>query len=148
MSSQNNSFKGQLVGTWALVKCEVVASDGTRSPLVVGSDPAGQYIFTEDGHFSFQAVAEFGEFLSNDRMKTTPKEDKAAVQASIAYFGTYTVNDENKTIAVHIERSSFPNQNGTDGKRVITALSADEMSYTNPGRRGGGSINCTYRRSK
>ncbi len=114
----------------------------------MGSDPAGQYIFTEDGHFSFQAVAEFGEFLSNDRMKTTPKEDKAAVQASIAYFGTYTVNDENKTIAVHIERSSFPNQNGTDGKRVITALSADEMSYTNPGRRGGGSINCTYRRSK
>ena len=79
-------------------------------------------------------------------MKTTPEEDKAAVQGSIAYYGTYTVSEMDKTILVHIERSSFPNQNGTDGKRVITALSKDEMSYVNPAPRGGGSINCTYRR--
>jgi Lipocalin-like domain len=142
------SIKERLVGTWALVTCEVVAPDGARSALVVGSNPAGQYIFTEDGHFSFQAVAEFGPFLSNDRMKTTPEEDRAAMRGSIAYYGTFTVNEADRTIAVHIERSSFPNQNGTDGKRVITALSTDEMSYINPGRRGGGSIHCTYKRAK
>ena len=81
-------------------------------------------------------------------MKTTPEENKAAVQGSIAYYGTYTVSEEDKTIALHIERSSFPNQNGTDGKRIITVLSENQMKYSNPGRRGGGSINCTYRRAK
>lgn len=148
MSAQHRSLQEQLIGTWALVQCAVLAPDGTSGPLVVGSNPAGQYIFTEDGHFSFQAVAEIEKFLSNDRMMTTSGEDKMAVQGSIAYFGTYTVSETDRTIAVHIERSSFPNQNGTDGKRVITALTADEMSYINPGRRGGGFITCTYRRAK
>src|SRR5271169_2445906 len=142
------SIKQQLVGTWVLLECEVVALDGTKSPLVLGSNPTGQYIFTDDGHFSFQAVAEFSKFISNNRMKTTPGENKAAVQGSIAYYGTYTVNEADKTIALHIERSSFPNQNGSDGKRIITALSGNEMKYTNPGRRGGGSINCAYKRAK
>jgi lipocalin-like protein len=141
-------IKEQLVGTWALIECEVVALDGTKSPLVLGGNPAGQYIFTDDGHFSFQAVAEFSKFVSNDRMKTTPEENKAAVHGSIAYYGTYTVDQADKTIALHIERSSFPNQNGTDGKRIITVLSENEMKYINPGRRGGGSINCAYKRAK
>jgi hypothetical protein len=147
-TAQQNSLKEQLVGTWALVLCEVVAPDGTKSPLVAGSNPAGQYIFTDDGHFSFQAAAEFQKFATNDRTKTTPEENSAAVQGSIAYYGTYTVNDAEKTIALHIERSSFPNQNGTDGRRIVTALSTSEMKYINPGRRGGGAINCAYRRPK
>jgi hypothetical protein len=142
------SFKEKLVGTWELIRCEVIAPDGTKSPLVIGTNPAGQYIFTDDGHFSFQAVAEFSKFASNDRMKTTPEENRAVVEGSIAYYGTYTVSETAETIALHIERSSFPNQNGTDGTRIITALSANEMQYVNPGRRGGGSIICAYKRAK
>jgi Lipocalin-like domain len=146
MSVQRASLKEQLVGAWTLVRGEVVAPDGARSPLVTGNNLAGQYIFTEDGHFSFQAVAEFGKFLSDNRMKTTPEENQAAVRGSIAYYGTYTVDEADRTILVHIERSSFPNHNGTDGKRVITTLSNDEMGYVNPGPRGGGAIHCTYKR--
>lgn len=148
MSAQISPLKAQLVGTWVLVQCEVTAPDGAKRSLVAGSNPTGQYIFTDDGHFSFQAVAEFGKFLSNDRMRTTPEEDKAAVRASIAYYGTYTVDETDRVIEVHIERSSFPNQSGTDSRRVITTLSADEMSYINPRRRAGGSISCTFRRAQ
>ena len=72
-------IRKQLVGTWALVECEIVALDCKKSPLVLGSNPADQYIFTNDGHFSFQAVAEFSKFASNDRMNTTPKENEAVV---------------------------------------------------------------------
>ena len=146
--SQQKSFKEQLVGTWTLRVCEVVAQDGTRSPLVMGDNPAGQYILTDDGHFSFQATAELSRFVSDDRMNSTPKEDKAVVQGSIAYYGTYTVNDADRTIAVHTERSSFPNLNGTDGKRIVTTLSPDRMSYVNPVRMARGTINCAYRRAK
>ena len=146
--ARQKSFKEQLVGTWTLVQCEVFAPDGTKTPLVVGANPAGQYIFTEDGHFSFQATTELSKFASNDRMTTTADENKAAVQGSIAYYGTYTVKEADKVIYLHIERSSFPNLNGTDGKRIVTTLSADEMKYTNPGRMAGGSINCAYKRAK
>jgi hypothetical protein len=100
------SLREQLVGAWEIVLCEAVRPDGTKSPLVMGSDPAGQLIFTDDGHFSFQATAELPEFTSNNRMKTTPEENKAATEGSIAYYGTYIVNDADGTIAVHVERSS------------------------------------------
>ena len=146
--AQEKSFKEQLVGTWMLVACEAVARDGSKSPLVMGDHPAGQYIFTDDGHFSFQATAELSKVVSDDRMKTTPTEDKAVVQGSIAYYGTYTVNDADRTIAVHIERSSFPNLNGTDGKRIVTTLSADKMSYVNPRAMARGTINCTFKRAE
>jgi hypothetical protein len=128
--AQQKSLKEQLVGTWAVVLCESVAPDGAKTPLVVGSNPAGQYIFTPDSHFSFQAAAELPGFASGDNRKTTPEENKAVVEGSIAYYGIYTPNEAERTIILHIERSSFPNQNGTDGKRIITALTADEMSYT------------------
>ena len=146
--AQQRSLKEQLVGTWALVVCEVVAPDGAKTPLVVGRNPAGQYIFTPDDHFSFQAAAELPRFASGENRKTTPEENKAVVEGSIAYYGTYTANDAERTVTLHIERSSFPNLNGSDGKRIITALTADDMSYINPARRGGGAINCAYRRAK
>src|SRR5262249_51044742 len=135
--AQQTSLKEQLIGTSALELCENVAPNGTKTPLVVGSNPAGQYIFTHDGHFSFQAAAELPRFASGDNRETTPEENKAVVEGSIAYYGTYTPYDEERTVILHIERSLFPNLNGTDGKRIITALTTNEMSYINPARRGG-----------
>jgi hypothetical protein len=76
------------------------------------------------------------------------EEDKAVTEGSIAYYGTYDVNDGDKTIHVHIERSSFPNLNGTDGKRIVTTITADQMRYVNPARLAGGSITCAYKRAK
>ncbi len=110
--AQQRSLKEQLAGTWTMVLCEAVQDDDTKGPLVIGSDPADQYIFTENGYFSFQAVADLPKFASNSRMKTTTEENKAVVEGLIAYYGTYTVNDADKTIALHVERSSFPNLNG------------------------------------
>lgn len=148
LSVQPKSLKEQLIGTWTMVLCEAVQPDGTKRPLLMGSDPAGQLIFTDSGHFSLQAAAELPKFTSNSRMKSTSEENKSVVQGSIAYYGTYMVDDADKTIALHIERSSFPNLNGTVGKRIVTALAVDEMKYINPGRSGGGSINCTCKRAK
>jgi hypothetical protein len=50
---------------------------------------------------------------------------------SIAYFGTYTVDEGSKTISFRIESSTLPNQLGMNQMRKITSLTADELSYTN-----------------
>jgi Lipocalin-like domain len=115
---------------------------------VFGSNPIGQFIFTANGRFSFQVAAEIPKFASGDYRKTTPEENRAVVQGAMAYFGTFTATDAEKTIALHIERSSIPNLNGTDGKRVVTAITADEMNWTNPAPLGGGSISCANKRAK
>ena len=143
--AQQKSVKEQLIGTWTIVRCDVVNQDGAKSPLVLGSNPVGQFIFTGNGHFSFQVAAEIPKFASGDYRKPTAEENKAVAEGSMAYFGTFTAIDADKTIARHIARSSIPNLNGTDGKRVVTTLSADEMNWTNPAPSGGGSIRCANR---
>jgi hypothetical protein len=49
-------------------------------------------------------------------MKSTPEENKAIMEGSIAYFGTYTVDEAAKTISMRVETSTFPNQVGTEQK--------------------------------
>jgi hypothetical protein len=146
--AQQKLLKEQLVGAWMVVHCEVVRPDGTKGPLVIGANPVGQFIFTDNGRFAFQVAAEIPKFVSNDDSKTTPEENKAVVEGSISYFGSYTVTDADKTIHLHIERGSIPNLNGTDGRRVVTTLTADTMNWTNPGSLRGGPINCANERVK
>jgi len=46
----------------------------------------------------------------------------------------------------HIERSTFPNWDGTDQKRIVT-LTGDEMKYTNPAASGGGKAEIVWGRA-
>jgi hypothetical protein len=48
----------------------------------------------------------------------------------IAMYGTYTVNEADKTLTTRIEGSSYANLIGGEQKRVIISLTADEMRYT------------------
>jgi hypothetical protein len=145
-TAQQKSLKEQIIGTWMVVSCEVVNADAKRGPLVFGKNPLGQFIFTDNGHFAFQMAAELPKFASGDYRRTTPQENETVVKGSMAYFGTYTTIDADRTIALHVERSSIPNLNGTDGKRVVTTISADDMKWTNPAPIGGGSISCANTR--
>ena len=71
------------------------------------------------------------KIASNDPMKPTPEEANAIMLGSIAYFGTYTVDEGSKTISFRIESTTLPNQLGVNQIRKITSLTADELSYTN-----------------
>jgi hypothetical protein len=142
--AQQRSLKEQIVGTWTITQCDWANPDGTKRPLVVGNNPVGQFIFTNNGRFSFQVTADIPKWASIDYRKTTPEENKAVVEGTMSYFGTYTAVDN--TIALHIERSSIPNLNGTDGRRIVNAVSDDEMNWTNPAVFGLGSITCSNKR--
>ena len=47
-----------------------------------------------------------------------------------------------------MERSSFPNQNGMEAKRIIQSLSADELKFNNPARIAGVQNNLVWKRIK
>jgi hypothetical protein len=59
----------------------------------------------------------------------TAEENKATAEGTMTYFGAYSVNEADRTIAIHIEASSFPNWNGADQKRIF-AITGDQLTLT------------------
>jgi Lipocalin-like domain len=131
-SAQQKSMKDLLVGTWTLLLDDTIKDDGSHVP-VFGPNPDGSLIFTADGHYSLQ-ITRYGvpAFASKDRLKGTADENKAAVQGIISHFGTYTVDEANKTISFRIAASSFPNWDATTQKRAVTAITNEVLTYNNP----------------
>ena len=127
--AQKASLSEHIVGTWIHVSTTVTAPDGTKS------DRPGQgvVIYAPNGHFAFVNVANnLPTLASNNPDKATAEEARAIVAGSIAYYGTYTVDEATKTIVPKVEGSTFPNMVGTDQSRVVTSITADEMRFINP----------------
>ena len=146
--AQQKPLKDQLVGAWTLVSFDIFDASGTKTPNMEGGNLKGMLIFTDNGRVSLQIIAQIAKLASNDRLKTTPTEDKAVAHGVLTYFGTYTVNEADKTISYRIETSSFPNQvTGKEAKRSVT-LTGDELKIDNPGRTAGGRTVMVWRRVK
>jgi lipocalin-like protein len=143
------SLKEQIVGTWNFVVAEITAPDGKKS-FPFGETPKGILIFTADGHFAQIHVAgDVPKIASNNRLTATPEEYAAIMRRSLSVFGTYSIDEANKTVTYHIVSASFPNWEGEAQTRTIDKLTADEFVNTNPGVAGGrGSASNFYRRVK
>jgi hypothetical protein len=143
------SIKDQLVGTWTMVSVVGERDDGSKfEPF--GSSPRGVIIFTSDGHFSlFQSRSDIPKLASNDRARATPEEALAVVGGSIAYYGTYSFNEADSSLAVSLQGSTFANLlGGPPQKRIVTSLTADELKFTNPRTPAGVTLLTVWKRAK
>jgi hypothetical protein len=139
----------RLVGTWTLVSSDQVRPDGTKLRQF-GSDPKGINVFDANGRvFVMIASADNLQIASNSRSQTNSEEDGLIVE-SIAYYGTYTVNEDVTDVTVislHLDASTFPNQVGTDQKRTITSLTANELKYSSPAAISGVQVHQVWKRA-
>jgi len=86
--AQQKSLKEQLVGTWTFVSSNAKLPDG--SPLW-GNNPKSLLIFTNNGYYTWHVFrSDRPKFAANNRMQGTPDENKATMQGTLAYFGTYS----------------------------------------------------------
>src|SRR5258706_600052 len=109
--------KKLLVGNWAYVKAESLAKDGTKFPLVEGANPKG--LLTFDGlRFSLQIMSEFPKLASNDRLKTTPEENRAVAHGVLSYYGTYSLS----------ERVGFYDPKAPEGRESLR-FATDRLTY-------------------
>jgi hypothetical protein len=145
--SQQKTLKDQLVGTWTFVSSVNTRPDGSKYDAW-GANPKGTTIYEANGHYAFMIMrSDLPKFT--DRSKTTPEQGKAVVEGSIAYYGTYTVDEPSKTVTLHVEGSMLSALNGTDQKRIIKSITADEMNTLNPVTSDGGTAADTiYKRAK
>ncbi len=145
--SQQKSLKEQLIGTWAVVSWEQVRPDGSKFQRF-GANPKGVHVFDANGRYVVMFVhPDLPKIASNNPSTPTPEELKGLVGRSIAYYGTYTVDEGTKVITLSVEASSFPNQIGADNKRTITSLTADELQYQNTTVLSGGQIYLAFKRA-
>jgi hypothetical protein len=141
------SLNEQLAGAWAYVSVDTVRPDGSRTPMY-GPNPQGLVIFDGRGHYALvNSRADLPKYASNDRMRGTAEEYRDVVQGSIAHFGTYMVNETDKTITFHIDISTFPNWNGVEQRRPFV-LAGDDLKWTTPAASGGGSGEVVLKRAK
>jgi hypothetical protein len=106
-----NSIKDQLVGQWHLVSVSINGS----TPY--GANPQGSMLLDAGGHYTIVVISD-GD------------------AKNIAYYGTYTVNDADKTVTMHIDGSTRFKADGRNQTRLVT-LSGDQLiEATPPGRKG------------
>lgn len=116
------SLKDELVGHWQLVS--IVINGNTP----YGADPQGSMFLDAGGHYSVIVI-------TGGRAR------------SISYYGTYTVNDADDSMTMHIDGSNRADFAGRDVKRVIS-LSGDEMIVADQTASGAaGSTKLTWKRS-
>jgi hypothetical protein len=113
------------------------------------ADNDGALMFAGDGRFSqILTRGDPPKVASNNRDTASAEENKAITRGSLAMFGTYNFNEADGTLIIKIERSTFPNWNGTEQKRQITALSSSELKWQNSGASIGGSIENVWHHMK
>jgi hypothetical protein len=113
-----------------------------------GAHPKAIAIFQKDGRMAvITARSDLPKFASGSRATGTADENKAVVQGTIAYFGTYSVNEKDKTLTLNIDGSTFPNWAGTSQTRSVR-LADGVLTQFIPSGSGGGTVVATFQRVK
>ncbi len=144
---QQALLKNQLVGTWIYVSSTAKRDDGSDVPR---PSLQGAVTYTNEGRLHFITTrTDLPKYASSDSARPSPEEAMAIASGSIAYTGTYTVDESTKTIHVSIESSTFPNLVGAPNqRRIVNSIGADEMKFTNPRTPAGVTLEIVWKRAK
>lgn len=116
------------VGTWKLIAADKILPDGKRV-ADYGAVPHGLVIFTADGHFMIDVFRDVRtKFAGKNREKGTFEEYKDAQLTSSCSFGTYSFDAATGKVTLHIDRSTFPNNDDTTQIRDYE-LKGDTLSW-------------------
>jgi hypothetical protein len=114
---QQSSLKQQLVGTWTMSSVvDVYENDKTV-------DYWGR---TVTGAASFDTSGRYTWMIIGADLPTASGSPRVSSRMVIAYFGKYAVDDAKRTITFTVERSTYPDIDGTSRKASVT-IKGDEM---------------------
>ncbi len=145
--AQQAPLKEGILGSWILTGVTSQTDDGTRREPF-GPTPKGIIIFAPDGQFSlFQSTGNIPRLAGSDRARATAEEATAVMANSIAYYGTYTVDEAKREVLMTVQASTFANV-ATPGaqRRIVTDLTQSELAFSNPRTPGGLTLHTLWKR--
>jgi hypothetical protein len=143
--AQQRALKDQLVGTWMLVSNETGPLNGTKRQI---ANPKGILMLDAGGRYALFTVR-------GDRPKyksagaPTTEEIATTVRDYVAgNFGTWSVNEADKTLTRRYDAALNPNNEGTEAKAAVS-VSGDEVRLTTVTPGGSGTrTDSVYRRAR
>jgi hypothetical protein len=135
-----------LVGTWTVVSV-VAERDGRRFDSY-GPNAKGMLVFDAKGRYSLIFIASgLPSFGSDNRSSVTADEAMAVVAGSLAHFGTYVVDEVDKSLTLQVERATFPNWDGKS-KRRSYVIRGDELRFIEQHSSVGGPATTIFERAR
>jgi hypothetical protein len=147
--AQQKSLKEQLVGTWTALSAETTGPNGAKQQFY--GAPAKGILILDAGGIYAQVLARPGrpklKSINRFSLEATPEELKVAVTGTVATFGTWSVNEADKTLSRRPEASLLPNEEGIEQKFSVT-LAGDELKTSTVNSLTGLKTEMVYRRAK
>ena len=135
-----------LVGTWTLVSV-VTERDGRKFDSY-GPNAKGMLVFDANGRYSIIFIAgDLPNFASGNRSSGTADESKAVVAGSLAHFGSYVVDEVDKSFTFQVDRATFPNWDGKNNRRSFV-IRGDELRFMEQHSSAGGPAMTIFERAK
>lgn len=116
------SITSQLIGTWQNITYDDRSNEQRSWRHPYGEHPLGYLVYDSAGNMFIQIMKTPLSvlFSLSKGWEATPDEAKAALKGYIAYFGKYSVDEENKIDTHHVKGGLVPNYIGTDQKRPFS----------------------------
>ncbi len=109
----------QFVGTWQLVSAQYRRANGEVIEIY-GENPVGMLMYDANRYMAVQIMRrQRPNFTAADRLGGTPEQIQAAFRGYLAYFGRYTIDEEQHTVTHHIQGALLPNWVGVDQVRFF-----------------------------
>jgi hypothetical protein len=127
-----------LIGTWNLQAVTARRTDGhVTAPY--GEHPRGVLIYDAAGRVTAVIVhGDLEPFETDSIVAASRAEASNAFRRTLAYFGSYRVDDDEHRVVHHIEACTFPNRLGKDEVRRFEIDGSRLILSTPPQRAGGG----------
>jgi hypothetical protein len=127
----SSDIGSELIGSWRLVSFSTTTASGETTYLM-GRDAQGRITYEGSGRVAVQlADPNCAAFAQGDPRAATNAEVRSAFDGYLAYYGTYTVHADQRTVVHHLEMCSIPNWRGSEQVRYFD-LQEGQLTLSTP----------------
>jgi len=125
--AQQKTLKDTIVGAWEMTSVIDEYEDGKKNNPW-GAGMKGMLVFDSKGWFSQMIIGEKQESMKSP----DPRRPDAL---AVAYYGTYSVNEADKTVSMKLVRAANSSRDGTEQKLTIKASTANSLTLVGSPRK-------------
>lgn len=129
------SVRKRLIGAWKLLRFEVLVDGNVLHPY--GEHPIGRLTYDEARRMSAHVMKPGRKSSITDPLAVTSAhcdELRQIADGYVGYYGTFSLNEESKTVIHHVEACTLPAWVGTDQTRHYEFVDAHLALRAGSGR--------------